>query len=214
MHSTQRALGADTTHYLGQNTETKPLVKEIYAEAGCTPRRSIKSTPFELCSLISYVRLPPGSQQLKTCHSTPMSSYLSISLSSHVHCNNQRAQHKTTRLEMTTQRSPRADAPRCLGQSTKETKPMTKRETLRLAVSLLSLQGLLLNPVRTPHPSAASISRQPARSTAMSSHPQCTAAGRAEQSTAEDNASGDDKNKGVLRLTPHTALNETTKRLC
>jgi hypothetical protein len=206
MHSTQRALGADTTHCLGQNTETKPLIKERYAEAGCTPRRPTRSTPFELYSLISYVRLPLGIRQLRTCRSTTMS------LSSHAHCSGQRAQNKTPRLEPSIQRSPRADATRCLGQSTKETKPTTKREMLRLAVSLISLRGLLLNPVRTPAPLAASISRQPARSTAMSLHPQCTTAGR--DSTAEDSAAGDDNNKGVPRLIPHTALNETTKRLC
>jgi hypothetical protein len=146
MHSTQRALGADTTHCLGQNTETKPLIKERYAEAGCTPRRPIRSTPFELYSLISYVRLPLGIRQLRTCRSTTMS------LSSHAHCSGQRAQNKTPRLEPSIQRSPRADATRCLGQSTKETKPTTKREMLRLAVSLISLRGLLLNPVRTPPP--------------------------------------------------------------
>jgi hypothetical protein len=211
MHSAQRALGADTTHCLGQNTETKPLIKERYAEASCTPHRPINSTPFELCSSISYVRLTLGSQQLETCRSTPMSLSLAIPLSSHAHCSRERAQDKTTRLELTMQRSPQADA---LGQSTRGTKPTTKRETLRLAVDLLSLQVLLPNPVRTLSLSAASISRQPARSTMMSSHPQCTAAGRAEQSTAEDNACGDDNNKGVPRLIPHTALNETTKRLC
>jgi hypothetical protein len=180
MHSTQRALGADTTHCLGQNTENKLLIKERNAEASCTPRRPIESTPSEFCSLISYVRLPLGIQQLKTCRSKIMSLSLTMCLSSHAHRSRQRAQHKTTHLELTTQRSLRADATRGLGQSTKETKPTTKRETLRLAVSLLSLQGLLLNPVRTPPPSAASSSGQPARSTTMSSHPQCTAAGRAE----------------------------------
>jgi hypothetical protein len=140
MHSTQRALGAETTHCVEQSTKkTKLPIKDSNVEAGYTTRRPIKSTPFELCSLISCVRLPLGSQQLKTCCSKTIS--LTMTLSSHAYRSRQRAQNKITRLELT----PRA----ALDKAQRKRSP-PQRGTLRLAVSLFSLQNLLLNPLRTP----------------------------------------------------------------